>query len=275
METPKAFRPLQKAGFDVLFVSHAAAILEVDFPTALGELADVLLSNTIPIEEVIGSGGGETKGTQRLRRALDDRGWKKKKFKIEKRVNDIPRESISHEVDHVKTIQSRDGTTTSLALEIEWNNKDPFFDRDLENFKRLHAEAAISAGLIVTRGASLQDQISSLVLRWANENRIASFDDLMARGVRWTERQKAAVDKQARRAKNPKVFAEAWAGQFTSDKFGAATTHWAKLMERVRRGVGSPCPLLLVGIPSSMITFNEDPNAVRALLAAGAAEQDE
>ena len=22
-----------------------------------------------------------------------------------------------------------------IALEIEWNNKDPFFDRDLENFK--------------------------------------------------------------------------------------------------------------------------------------------
>jgi hypothetical protein len=30
-----------------------------------------------------------------------------------------------------------------LALEIEWNN--PFFDRDLENFKRLHANGAISA----------------------------------------------------------------------------------------------------------------------------------
>jgi Restriction endonuclease BglII len=33
-----------------------------------------------------------------------------------------------------------------VALEIEWNNKDPFFDRDLENFKRLHAEGAISVG---------------------------------------------------------------------------------------------------------------------------------
>lgn len=273
METPKAFRPLQKAGFDVLFVSHAAAILEIDFPSALGELAEVLLSNKIPIEEVIGSGGGETKGTQRLRRALDEREWKKKKFKIEKRVNDIPKESISHEVDHVKTIQSRDGTLTSLALEIEWNNKDPFFDRDLENFKRLHAEAVISAGLIVTRGASLQEQMSTLVLRWAQENNIGSYDDLMARGVKWTERQKAAVDKQASRTKNPRVFAEAWAAQFVSDKFGAATTHWSKLMERMRRGVGSPCPLLLVGIPSSMITFNEDPHAVRALLAAGAAEQ--
>lgn len=42
-----------------------------------------------------------------------------------------------------------------LALEIEWNNKDPFFDRDLENFKRLHAEGAISVGVLITRGASL------------------------------------------------------------------------------------------------------------------------
>ncbi|HSV23752.1 MAG TPA: BglII/BstYI family type II restriction endonuclease [Xanthobacteraceae bacterium] len=41
-----------------------------------------------------------------------------------------------------------------MALEIEWNNKDSFFDRDLENFKRLHADGAISVGIIVMRGHS-------------------------------------------------------------------------------------------------------------------------
>lgn len=269
MQTPEAFRRVEGVGFDVLFISHAAAILQVDFPDALAELADVLLKIQIPIEELIGSGGGETQGTQRLRRALSSLAWDKRCFVIEKRINGIPRESISHEVDHVRTVVSSEGERSELALEIEWNNKDPFFDRDLENFKRLHAEGAISAGLIVTRGLSLQADIRGLVFRWANENQIQSFDDLALKGVVPTPKQKAAIQRQVSRARNPKSFVDAWVDKFVNDKFGSATTHWAKLMERVSRGVGSPCPLVLIGIPSSMITFGEDPEVVSALLAEG------
>ena len=71
------FDKLQKKGFDVEFCSHAKAILSVDFPDVAKQLEDVLLSSTIPIEEIIGSGGGETKGTQRLRNALAGHNWKK------------------------------------------------------------------------------------------------------------------------------------------------------------------------------------------------------
>ena len=44
-----------------------------------------------------------------------------------------------------------------------------------------------------------------------------------------------------------------WARKFVADKFGAATTHWAKLQSRIERGVGSPCPLLLVGVPATEV----------------------
>jgi hypothetical protein len=57
-------------GFQVEFVSHAEAILSVDFPEAVAELEETLLATTIPIEEIIAGGGGEAKGTQRLRKAL-------------------------------------------------------------------------------------------------------------------------------------------------------------------------------------------------------------
>jgi hypothetical protein len=132
---------LREKGFEIQFVSHAAAILEGDFPAALEELEAALSSFEIPITEIIGSGGGETKGTQRMRHALSDLGWNKVHFEIKKTINGVERESVSHEVDHAKQF---DGNT--VALEIEWNNKDPFYDRDLENFKRLHAEGAISVG---------------------------------------------------------------------------------------------------------------------------------
>ena len=46
------------------------------------------------------------------------------------------------------------------------------------------------------------------------------------------------------------------------DKFGAATTHWAKLEDRIGRGVGNPCPLLAIGLPESVVTFHETKEAL-------------
>ena len=83
------FEKLQGRGFDVLYLSHARAILSTDFPEAAGELEEALLAASIPIEEIIAGGGGEAKGTQRLRRALAERGWRKSKFEVEKHVNGV------------------------------------------------------------------------------------------------------------------------------------------------------------------------------------------
>lgn len=102
---------------------------------------------------------------------------------------------------------------------------DPFLDRDLTNFKRLHVEGAISVGVIITRGASLQRELWKLVRRFAMERGITDFD--------------------------------AWTDNFVANKFGAATTHWEKLQARVARGVGNPCPLLNVGLPASIVVFDD------------------
>ena len=231
------------------FVSHASAILSVDFPDAVAELERVLLGVTIPVAEIIGSGGGETKGTQRLRRALAEAGWAKANFVIEKTINGVRKESQSHEVDHVRSFAHG-----LVALEIEWNNKDPFFDRDLENFKRLHAEGAISVGVIVTRGSSLQDEMTAIVQRFAEREAFTEPRDLDRIGLRPTSRQN---DNVARGAGRGRSFAEVWARAFVADKYGAATTHWRKLEERVRRGVGNPCPLVLIGLPATIVSFAE------------------
>lgn len=240
-------KALEGLGFQVEFHSHAKAILEVDFPQALAELEEALRALEIPIEDIIDSGGGETKHTQSLRRAFDAVGWKKHEFKIEKLVDGTPRQSISHEIDHVRAFGA-----SKIAMEIEWNNKDPFFDRDLENFKRLHAEAAISVGVIVTRGEKLQDNMRDLVMRFAKNNNILTFDDLARFGINPTVRQRREVE---RRVTTTRTFTEAWVSHFCSDKFGAATTHWRKLQDRVHRGVGNPCPLLLIGLPDGIVKF--------------------
>jgi hypothetical protein len=262
------FEPLRAKSFQIEFHSHARAILLTDFARPMRELVEVLDGITIPIEEIVASGGGEAKGTQRLRRALVEKGWAKGRFKIVKSINDVEKESTTHEIDHVRTMP--DGSV--LALEIEWNNKDPFFDRDLENFKRLHAEGAISAGILVTRGTSLQDNLRALIGWFAEQRSVSSFEDLKPFGVEPTARQRREVAKRTSRSKQPPSFRDAWTDHFVSDKFGAATTHWAKLEDRIRRGVGNPCPLLAIGLPDSIVTFHETREALAEI---AATEEDE
>ena len=247
------FEALIAKGFNISFQAHAKSIIYGEFPQALDEICEVLNAMELPITEIIGSGGGETKFTQRLRKSLAALGWKKHVFEIGKTIDGVLRESTSHEVDHVKRYQG----IGSLAMEIEWNNKDPFYDRDLENFKRLHAEGAISVGVVVTRGKSLQDSLWKAVHRFAIERGISSMEKLAENGVIPTPKQCANILKRVDRKKDPVPFANAWTDNFVSNKFGQATTHWEKLIHRVERGVGNPCPLLLIGLPASIVVFDE------------------
>ncbi|MGD9914184.1 MAG: BglII/BstYI family type II restriction endonuclease, partial [Rhizobiaceae bacterium] len=113
------FDALISRGFQVEFHSHAEAILASDFPQTVAELEEVLLAASIPIEEIIAGGGGETKNTQRLRRGLVAVGWETTTFTIVKRINGVPREAISHKMDHVRRVLQREGSYGVVALEIE------------------------------------------------------------------------------------------------------------------------------------------------------------
>lgn len=241
------FERLIGAGFDLAIRNHAGAILTVDFPDIAQELEDALMAVQIPAEELIRSGGGEAQSTQRLRRALYDAGWPKHNFNFRLIVDGVETVANSHEIDHVR--RADNGT---IACEIEWNNKDPFYDRDLENFQRLHAQSAISVGVLITRGSSLQDALLGLVERciqkhgYIDESEMVENLQMKDR----TTRQRQAVQ---RLVDNQVPFAEAFARHFVSDKFGQATTHWRKLEDRISRGVGNPCPLLLIGLPVGVI----------------------
>jgi hypothetical protein len=62
-------------------------------------------------------------------------------------VDDQRMESPTHAVDCFRG---------GVAVEVEWNNKDPFFDRDLNNFRLLFDLRAIQVGVIITRAWELQ-----------------------------------------------------------------------------------------------------------------------
>ena len=68
-------------------------------------------------------------------------------------VDGNPVDAPTHKVDCFRN---------GVALEIEWNNKDPFYDRDLNNFRLLFDLRAISVGVIITRCDELQDLFDDL-----------------------------------------------------------------------------------------------------------------
>lgn len=103
--------------------------------------------------EIQVGGKNKSKVAGRVDGALSRRGWRERAFKAKIVVDEIGVESPTHKVDCFKN---------AVGLEIEWNNKDPFFDRDLNNFRLLFDLRVLSVGVIVTRCDELQDIFDSL-----------------------------------------------------------------------------------------------------------------
>lgn len=142
-----------KASYMTKEVHHATAVLERDFPEQWKDLLEVLNEFRLYRTEVIAPGGGRSPIAMRLDRAFQKRGWDEHKFETSIRVDDATREKPTHKVDNVKG---------RVAIDPEWNNKDPFFDRDLNNFRTLFERGAISVGVIITRASELQELFDRL-----------------------------------------------------------------------------------------------------------------
>jgi hypothetical protein len=139
--------------FEVHEWKHACAILKNDFPQEWKDIL-VLLEQFILCKSWITVGGGrKSKVAEAIDGFLHNRGWIEKKFLTSVKVDDHVMDSPTHKVDCYKN---------KVALEIEWNNKDPFFDRDLNNFRLLFDLRAISVGVIITRCDHLQDIFDKL-----------------------------------------------------------------------------------------------------------------
>jgi hypothetical protein len=119
---------------------HACAILRQDFYEEYKDICDVLQRFRLYKSHIKVGGGRKSQVAEWIDSELTKKGWIEKNFQ-------------THSVDCFKN---------RIALEIEWNNKDPFFDRDLNNFRLLFELRAISAGVIITRCDELQEIFDSL-----------------------------------------------------------------------------------------------------------------
>lgn len=132
---------------------HASAILSQDFPAEWDDLLTLLHELRLRKSWIAVGGGNKTKLASYVDDFLFRRGWVEKQFQTAIEVDGKRLDSPTHKVDCYKN---------GIALEIEWNNKDPFFDRDLNNFRLLFDLRTVSVGVILTRADELQDIFRNL-----------------------------------------------------------------------------------------------------------------
>lgn len=145
--------PFLLDNYEVHEWKHATVILKYDFPREWQDVAGVLTNFRLYRSHINVGGGRKSKVAEAIDSQFIARGWQAKNFDTKVVVDQETLESPTHEVDCFRN---------GIGLEVEWNNKDPFFDRDLNNFRLLFDLRVISVGIIVTRCDELQTIFDSL-----------------------------------------------------------------------------------------------------------------
>ncbi len=226
-----------RALYDVYSYRHAAAILANSYPDELAQIERALLDFQITVREIGMPGGNESDMPKKFSRTLRPEGWvetriqgdllvrskeydelfqdngKTKKVKLPEREPRLIENFIDgHKIDYVKG---------RVAFDLEWNSKDQTFDRDLYALRAFHECGLISAGVLVTRSASL-NPVFEVVQQ---------------------------LNKQGEEI-----------GKTVKAKYGASTTWMGKLLYRLNAGRHGGCPVLVFGITPRLITdWNSKP----------------
>lgn len=132
---------------------HASSILKTDFSEQWKDLIEVLREFKLRRSEVMAKGGNKSPISKGIDGLFFSRGWAEKSFEIKVIAEGNETLAPTHHVDYYKR---------RVAVETEWNNKDPFFDRDLTTFRLLFELNVLSVGIIITRADELQDLFKEL-----------------------------------------------------------------------------------------------------------------
>jgi hypothetical protein len=134
--------------FEIAETHHAAAILHEDFPNEWRDVLGLLGDFRLLGSQIIQPGGRKSPISNSINGFFYGRGWQEHTFHIEVKADGAATLAPTHHVDYFRN---------RVAIETEWNNKDPFYDRDLATFRLLFDLNVLSVGIIITRASELQD----------------------------------------------------------------------------------------------------------------------
>jgi hypothetical protein len=132
---------------------HASAILASDYPDEFKDIMDCLAGFVLKKSQVLTPGGGRSPISVALDSFLQGRGWREKSFDIRITIDGNPVPIPTHKIDDFKN---------EVGLEVEWNNKTEFYDRDLNNFRLLKELRVLAVGVMITRMSELQELFNRL-----------------------------------------------------------------------------------------------------------------
>lgn len=230
-----------RALYDVYSYRHAASILANSFPKEFGELQEALVQFRISVRDIGIPGGNESVMPKKFSKVLRPLDWMEariqadltvrmeeyeerfrsdgKSVKIkrgEREARLLANFIDGHKIDYVKG---------RVAFDLEWNSKDQTFDRDLYALRTFHDCGLISAGVLVTRSASL--------------------NPVFPRVPRLTKSGAPVLHHDGRLAGQPRS---------VKAKYGASTTWMGKLLYRLNAGRHGGCPVLVFGITPRLIS---------------------
>ncbi len=158
--------------FEVREWRNGLAILAAARPAEWADILAVLRGFTLLRSDILKPGGAKSDIAGKLDGHFTRLGWIEKQFDTRIVVDKVEYHTPTHKVDCYKN---------RVALEVEWNNKDPFYDRDLNNFRLLFDLRAIDVGVIVTRCTELQTIFNGLNKGPSYGNSTTHMDKLVPR----------------------------------------------------------------------------------------------
>ena len=153
--------------YEVHNYRHALEVLATSCPDEFSELINALNQFRLTTADILAKGGNESQIPKRLASLFRPLHWFETRIRgdlvvtIETHTDDGTEKSETrlddfmdgHKVDFVKN---------RVTFDLEWNSKDQTFDRDLYAFRAFHEAGVISAAVLLTRSASLNDVFKSL-----------------------------------------------------------------------------------------------------------------
>ena len=215
--------------FEFYSYNHALEIITQAFPAEWSEIVDCLRQLRITTDDLRESGGNETKIPKKFDDVLYPRGWREIRISGDLHIKFYPRQAeqrgrFSQEPFEEKVIpgyidgHNIDFLKNRIAFDLEWNSKDQTFDRDLLAMRTYYDCDLVSAGIIITRSAELNDIFKTIY-------------DYDGKTRQWKPILR---------------------------KYGASTTWMGKLTYRLNSRRNGGCPSLAVGIRKPCITDWEE-----------------
>ena len=215
--------------FEFYSYNHALEIITQAFPAEWSEIVDCLRQLRITTDDLRESGGNETKIPKKFDDVLYPRGWREIRISGDLHIKFYPRQAeqrgrFSQEPFEEKVIpgyidgHNIDFLKNRIAFDLEWNSKDQTFDRDLLAMRTYYDCDLVSAGIIITRSAELNDIFKTIY-------------DYDGKTRQWKPILR---------------------------KYGASTTWMGKLTYRLDSRRNGGCPIRAVGITTPCITDWEE-----------------